>query len=109
MKRARVFAFPSLFEGFGLPVLEAFAAGTPVITSKTTSLGEIAGDAAVLVDPEDVCEIGRMIARVWHDKEERSRLTVAGCARARQFRWKDAAKRYLEVFEIAAGSSKGKV
>ena len=107
MSRARIFAFPSLFEGFGLPVLEAFAAGTPVITSNTTSLGEIANEAAVLVDPNDTVEIGNTIARVWSDENLRSNLVEAGKTHVAKFRWEDATKQYLDLFEVAAGSSQG--
>lgn len=108
MSRARVFAFPSLFEGFGLPVLEAFAAGTPVVTSTTTSLGEIAGDAAKLVNPTDVGEIGSAISRVWSDNVERTRLAKAGQARAALFRWEDTVRRYLELFEMMASAQGAK-
>jgi glycosyltransferase involved in cell wall biosynthesis len=88
--RAAAFAFPSLYEGFGLPVLEAMAAGAPVIASATTAVGETAGDAALLVDPQDESAIAFAIAQVVDDAATAEWLRRAGFARAAQFTW-DAA------------------
>ncbi|MEP7098980.1 MAG: glycosyltransferase family 1 protein [Burkholderiales bacterium] len=85
--------FPSLYEGFGLPVVEAMACGTPVITSTTTALPEIAGDAALLVDPMRVDEIAEAMTRLHDDQALRIRLREAGLRRATQFTWSSVADR----------------
>ena len=95
---ADVFVFPSLYEGFGMPVLEAMACGTPVITSKTTSLPEVAGDAALLVNPEDAEELSDAIMRVLDDESLQSRLRTRGVERAKQFTWQRAAQQTLAVY-----------
>lgn len=87
--------FPSLYEGFGLPVVEAMACGTPVITSTTTALPEIAGDAAILVDPLSINEIAEALSRLHDDMELRLRLRVAGLRRAPQFNWASVAQRAM--------------
>jgi glycosyltransferase involved in cell wall biosynthesis len=84
---ARAFAFPSLYEGFGLPPLEAMACGTPVVTSNVSSLPEIAGGAAILVDPYDTDAIAEGIARAVTDEPLRQQLSARGLARARDFSW----------------------
>ncbi|MGE3276300.1 MAG: glycosyltransferase family 4 protein [Vicinamibacterales bacterium] len=89
---ARVFVFPSLYEGFGLPPLEAMASGTPVVTSNVSSLPEIAGDAALLVDPTDAEPIADAIVRAATDEALRADLVSRGLARARQFSWETAAR-----------------
>ncbi|HET7059368.1 MAG TPA: glycosyltransferase family 1 protein [Nitrospiraceae bacterium] len=95
---ADVFVFPSLYEGFGMPVLEAMACGTPVITSRTTSLPEVAGDAAVLVNPEDAEELADAIMRVLDDDALQSRLRSKGLERVKQFTWQRAARQTLSVY-----------
>jgi glycosyltransferase involved in cell wall biosynthesis len=92
-------AYPSLFEGFGLPVLEAMAAGTPVVTSNTTSLTEVAGDAALLVDPYDVEEIAKALRRVLTDGELRDELRARGLIQARAFDHLRTGESALEAFE----------
>jgi glycosyltransferase involved in cell wall biosynthesis len=84
---ARALLFTSLYEGFGLPVVEAMACGTPVVTSNTTSLPEVAGDAALLVDPTSVEQISFALDRVLTEKELRCNLTDRGLKRAAQFTW----------------------
>ncbi|HEY7821085.1 MAG TPA: glycosyltransferase family 1 protein, partial [Vicinamibacteria bacterium] len=84
---AELFVYPSLYEGFGFPVIEAMACGTPVLTSNTSSLAEIAGGAALLVDPYDTDAIANAMDRALGDGEERERLRLAGLARARTFSW----------------------
>jgi len=86
-RMAEVFAFPSLYEGFGLPPLEAMACGTPVVTSNISSLPEVVGDAALLVDPHDVEDIAGALERVLTDEALRSDLKARGRIRARQFSW----------------------
>jgi len=96
---ALALVYPSLYEGFGLPPLEAMACGTPVITSNTTSLPEVAGDAAILVDPLDLDQIGSAIARVATDSGLRTDLSRRGVARAANYSWDVAAKATLQVLE----------
>jgi glycosyltransferase involved in cell wall biosynthesis len=96
---AEVFAYPSLYEGFGLPVLEAMACGTPVVCANTSSLPEFAGDAAVLVSPEDPGAIANALEEVCSEVGLRTRLHDRGCERAREYRWERSAKRLLELYD----------
>jgi glycosyltransferase involved in cell wall biosynthesis len=100
---ARAFAFPSLYEGFGLPPLEAMACGTPVVTSNVSSLPEIAGDAALLVDPYDPAAIAEALTRAVTDEPLRQELSRRGLARARQFSWDQSVaathRIYMEVLD----------
>lgn len=95
---ATVFAFPSLYEGFGLPVLEAMACGVPVVTSNVSSLPEVAGDAALLIDPLDSEALSDALRRVLLDSALRQQLVQAGRARARRFGWQRAARELLAVY-----------
>jgi glycosyltransferase involved in cell wall biosynthesis len=104
---ARAFVFPSLYEGFGLPVLEAMACGTPVVTSNTSSLPEVAGDAALLVDPCDVDAIAAALRRVLTDPGLAEELRARGPARAAEFTWERTARETLAVYERAAASRAG--
>jgi glycosyltransferase involved in cell wall biosynthesis len=97
-----VFAFPSLYEGFGLPVVEAMACGAPVITSNTSSLPEVAGEAAVLVDPHSTEEIAEALAKVLNSSSMREELCERGRHRAAQFSWENSARRILGVMLNAA-------
>lgn len=92
-----VFCYPSLYEGFGLPVLEAMRAGAPVITSNVSSLPEVAGDAAVMVDPLSVDAISDALAHLLADPDERARLREAGRARAARFSWERTATELRDV------------
>lgn len=94
---ALAFVFPSLYEGFGMPVVEAMACGTPVITSTSSSLPEIAGDAALLVDPLDTNAIAAAIMRLSDDHDLRATLRQRGLARARLFNWETCARQTLAV------------
>src|SRR5271167_492558 len=99
---AKIFVFPSLYEGFGLPPLEAMAHGTPVVTSNTSSLPEVVGNAAVLVNPENVFEIMRALRRVLMDQPLRARMKERGYQQATKFSWETSVRRILEVYgEIA--------
>lgn len=89
--------YPSLYEGFGLPPLEALACGTPVLTSRVSSLPEVVGEAAVLVDPADVSSIREGLRRLLEDEELRTRLREQGLARASEFTWEKAAGRLREI------------
>ncbi len=100
---AEAFVFPSLYEGFGLPPLEAMASGTPVVTSEVSSLPEVVGEAAVTVNPENVFDIARGIKEVLLDPELRKRLSAAGLEQAKKFNWERTARQVLEVYEEAAG------
>ncbi len=97
-RRAAVFAFPSHYEGFGLPVLEAMTLGAPVVTSNTSSLPEVAGDAAILVDPDDVAAIADGIAQVLQDPQLRDRLIQRGRQQARRFSWESTALATLKAY-----------
>lgn len=100
---ARAFCFPSLLEGFGFPVLEAMVQGTPVVTSRGTSTEEIAGEAAVLVDPRDVSSIAQGLRRVLEDANLAEKLGKAGAERASTYTWRATATALTDVYrEVAA-------
>lgn len=93
-----LFVFPSIYEGFGMPVLEAMACGAPVITSNRTALPEVAGEAAILVNPEKADELADAIVRVLEDRTLRAELKARGFERARQFTWERAARGTLALY-----------
>jgi glycosyltransferase involved in cell wall biosynthesis len=99
---AGVFVFPSLYEGFGLPPLEAMASGTPVVTSNVSSLPEVAGDAALLADPYDPAAIADAIYRVLTEDSLRRDLRHRGLARAQQFSWEASVRRVHEIYRQVA-------
>ncbi len=102
---AVAFVFPSLYEGFGLPPLEAMACGVPVLTSKVCSLPEVVGDAALLVNPIDVEEVADAIKRLVQDPPLRARLQERGLARASLFSWNETARRTSSVLQLATPST----
>ena len=104
LSAASALLYPSLSEGFGLPVLEAFAVATPVLTSDSTSLPEVAGDAAELVPPGVATALSSAITRLMKDPMRRGELVERGTHRLTQYRWADAAEQYAQVFEIAVRS-----
>src|SRR2546423_1412091 len=107
---AKIFVFPSLYEGFGLPPLEAMAHGTPVVTSNVSSLPEVVGNAAVLVNPENVFEIMRAAHRVLTDRALRDRMKERGYQQAKKFSWEISVRRLLDVYrEVGRAGGRGNV
>jgi len=100
---ASVFVYPTLYEGFGLPVLEAMACGTPVITSAVSSLPEIVGNAGVLLPPADEEALSSAMFRLMSDPVERKRLASLGLARAAQFTWQNTALETSKIYQMVAG------
>jgi glycosyltransferase involved in cell wall biosynthesis len=98
---ALAFVYPSVHEGFGMPLLEAMACGCPVITAATSSLPEVAGDAALLVDPTSAAQLAEAISRLANEPGERARLAAAGSARVQGFTWRRTAEGMLAAFEQA--------
>lgn len=99
LSAATIFAFPSLYEGFGIPVLEAMACGTPVVTSNVSALPEVAGDACVLVDPYDPEAISQAFADLLEDQTKRDDLSRRGLERARRYTWHEVAEQTLRVYK----------
>jgi glycosyltransferase involved in cell wall biosynthesis len=100
---AKIFVFPSLYEGFGLPPLEAMAYGTPVVTSNVSSLPEVVGNAAVLVHPENVFEIMRALHRVLLDQPLREKMKERSGRQVTKFSWEKSVRRIMEVYQEVAG------
>jgi glycosyltransferase involved in cell wall biosynthesis len=103
---AAVFVYPSLYEGFGLPVVEAMASGVPVITSQGSSLEEVSAGAALLIDPLDELSIARALIQVLGDRELRAQLTKAGLERSKRLNFADAARQTVAVYERVAGAER---
>jgi glycosyltransferase involved in cell wall biosynthesis len=103
MNGAELFVVPSLYEGFGLPVLEAMRCGTPVVSSNQSSIPEIMGSAGALVDPTDVTMLAETIIRLLRNREEREHLSQLGQAQAARFSWVDVAQKTLQVYRSVTG------
>lgn len=101
---AQVLVYTTLYEGFGLPILEAMATGTPVITSNVSSMPEIAGNAAILVDPTDINEIKKTLNEIINDKEMQKELIIKGIKRAKEFTWEKAANKTAQVYKELSSS-----
>ena len=97
-RNASLFVFPSLYEGFGLPVLEAMSAGVPVITSNRSSLPEVCGDAVYYVNPNNVLELAEAMKLVLTDEKLRQNMIQKGLEQAKKFSWEDSAKVLLSLF-----------
>jgi glycosyltransferase involved in cell wall biosynthesis len=102
---AEAFVYPSIFEGFGLPVIEAMACGLPVLTSFGSSLEEVAGDAAVLVDPLSEEAIAEGLSKLLGDSSLRARLAQAGLVRSATFSFKKTAEQTIGIYEMLAGAA----
>ncbi len=102
---ATVFAFPSLYEGFGMPVLEAMACGAPVITSRVSALPEVVGDAGVLVDPYSEPAITEAMGDLLNSPKKRADLSARGRARSRDFSWRQVAEQTVHVYEQVGGKT----
>jgi glycosyltransferase involved in cell wall biosynthesis len=98
-KMSEVFVFPSLYEGFGMPVLEAMAAGVPVITSNTSALPEVVGDAGILINPNDVEELANAMKKVLEDKDLKQKLIKKGLTQSLKFSWEKSARKLLEIYK----------
>jgi glycosyltransferase involved in cell wall biosynthesis len=96
---AALFVYPSLYEGFGLPPLEAMACGTPVITSNVSSLPEVVGDAAITVDPHNIKELSKKINKILSNKDLQNKMIQRGIERAKQFTWDKTARETIKVYE----------
>lgn len=97
--KAELFLFPSLYEGFGLPPLEAMACGTPVVASNKSSIPEAVGEAGILVDPNSIDEIKIAMANILHDGQLKAKLIDLGKQRAQKFRWERSAEKLLQIYE----------
>ena len=100
---AAVFVFPSLYEGFGLPVLEAMACGCPVVTSNSSSLPEVVGEAGIMVDPLDVEQLADAIGKVVEDESLAHGMRYRGLERARQFSWERCALETIAIYRKVLG------
>jgi glycosyltransferase involved in cell wall biosynthesis len=107
--QAEAFVYPSLYEGFGLPILEAMACGTPVLTSNVSSMPEVAGDAALLADPRDPADLAAKLHAVLADGAVRRRLIAAGRARAAEHTWRRTAEKTVAVYERVCRNGAGRL
>ena len=104
-KNASVFVYPSFYEGFGFPILEAFSHGAPVVTSKTSSCGEIAGDSALLINPDNYKEIGEAVLKIINSESLRQELVKKGLDRAKEFTWQKTAREFLRLLQPSTAAS----
>jgi glycosyltransferase involved in cell wall biosynthesis len=102
MSSAALFVYPSLYEGFGLPVLEAMACGAPVITSNRSSLPEVVGDAGLLVDPENESALAEALIVILSNEARRQKMSRRGISQAARFSWEEAARKTLKVYREAS-------
>jgi len=105
LRMADVFIYPSLYEGFGIPILEAMKVGTPVVTSNVTAMPEVAGDAALLVNPESVEDMKSGIARVLADASLRAELVEKGLQRSAEYSWERTRNEYMQLYRKVTGRS----
>jgi len=105
LRRADFLVYPSPYEGFGMPIIEAMQVGTPVITSNITGTAEVAGDAAIFVDPYNIDEIASGMSKLLHDHKLRAELNRKGIERASSYSWTKTAEMYLELYEELSGSN----
>ncbi|MGN0629858.1 MAG: glycosyltransferase family 4 protein [Ruminococcus sp.] len=103
MSGALAFVFPSIYEGFGMPPLEAMACGVPVLTTHAASLPEVVGDSALICDPYNTDEMTDCLERLYHDSKLRGELSAAGLARARMYSWENAAAILYDIYKEALG------
>jgi glycosyltransferase, family 1 len=96
---AKIFVFPSLYEGFGMPVLEAMACGIPVITSNVASLPEVVGEAGILVDPLNEKEIVEAYDRILSDEDLKREMVKKGIGQSKKFQWKESAKVLEKIYD----------
>ena len=104
-KNASVFVYPSFYEGFGFPIIEAFSHGAPVVTSKTSSCGEIAGDSALLINPDNYQEIGEAVLKIINSESLRQELVKKGLDRAKEFTWQKTAREFLRLLQPPTAAS----
>jgi glycosyltransferase involved in cell wall biosynthesis len=105
LRRADFLVYPSLCEGFGMPIIEAMQVGTPVITSNIRGTSEVAGDAAILVDPYNIDEIASGMSRLLHDHKLRAELSRKGIERSLSYSWAKTAEKYLDLYKELSGSN----
>ncbi len=105
---SELYLYPSMQEAFPIPITEAMACGTPIITSRANGLEEIAGSAALLVDPQDPAAIAAAVQRVVGDSRLRARLADAGLERSQTFSWESCARQTLAILEEVAASRSGR-
>jgi glycosyltransferase involved in cell wall biosynthesis len=105
--RAAVFAYPSIYEGFGLPVLEAMACGAPVVSSDASSLPEVGGAAVLYADPHDAAGFAAQVMRLMNEADLRRQMIAVGMERARKFSWRRTAESTLRVYQTIGGGGQG--